>query len=136
MSYVIGALVIVFTASGVAFCLLAAVGMVRMPDLYTRMQAASKAATLGAACIIVATAIDFGTTPIATRVLLTSVFLAATAPIAAHMIARAGYLVGVPLADETVIDELRGRYDAQTHELQSVPPDDLAASPEQDGAPM
>jgi multicomponent Na+:H+ antiporter subunit G len=130
MSFVSGALVVILTASGVAFCLLAAVGMVRMPDLYTRMQAASKAATLGAALIIVAAAIYFGTTPIATRALLTSAFLAATAPIAAHVIARVGYLIGVPLADETVIDELRGRYHVQTHELESVPPGEMARGPE------
>jgi multicomponent Na+:H+ antiporter subunit G len=123
VTYVTGALVIVLTASGVVFCLLAAVGMLRMPDLYTRMQAASKAATLGAACIIVAAALHFGTTAIATRALLTSIFLAATAPIAAHMIARVAYLIGVPLAEETVIDELRGRYQPRTHELQSTPPE-------------
>lgn len=117
MSAVASIMVVVLTASGVAFCLLAAIGMVRMPDLYTRMQAASKAATLGAACIIVAAAIHFGSTAIATRALLMSIFLIATAPIAAHMIARVGYLIGVPLAEETVIDELKGRYDPETHVL-------------------
>jgi multicomponent Na+:H+ antiporter subunit G len=117
VSAVASIMVVVLTASGVAFCLLAAIGMVRMPDLYTRMQAASKAATLGAACIIVAAAIHFGSTAIATRALLMSIFLIATAPIAAHMIARVGYLIGVPLAEETVIDELKGRYDPETHVL-------------------
>jgi multicomponent Na+:H+ antiporter subunit G len=120
MSLFAAVLTILLLASGVVFCFLAAIGMVRMPDLYTRMQAASKAATLGAACIIVATAVYFGTTAIATRALLMSIFLAATAPIAAHMIARVGYLIGVPLAEDTVIDELKGRYHPVTHVLASA----------------
>lgn len=120
MSGLASVAVIVLVSGGAAFCVLAAIGMVRMPDLYTRMQAASKAATLGTACVIVAAAIYFGTTAIATRAFLTSLFLMATAPIAAHMIARAGYLTGVPLADETVIDELKGKYDPDTHDLAGV----------------
>jgi len=129
VSYIIDGLVVVLVAGGVAFCLLAAVGMVRMPDLYTRLQAASKAATLGAACVLVAAAIYFDNAAVATRALLVSVFLMATAPIAAHMIARVGYLIGIPLAEETVVDELRGRYHEQTHELDSVPPEEAVHAP-------
>lgn len=110
-------LTIVFAVTGVAFMLLAAVGIVVMNDLYTRMQAASKAATLGAACCLFAVATHFAQPDIAIRALLAAGFLFFTSPVAAHLLARAAYLSRTPLAPETGIDDLRGRYDQSTHEL-------------------
>jgi multicomponent Na+:H+ antiporter subunit G len=104
---------------GGAFLLLAAVGIVRMPDLYSRIQAATKAATLGVGCIILALAIHFEDLGITVRALLVIAFLFITQPVAAHMIGRAAYFVGVPLWEHTIMDELRGRYDAATHSLES-----------------
>jgi len=104
---------------GATFLLLAAVGVVRMPDVFSRMQAATKAATLGAACMLSAVAVyydDFGVT---IRALLVVAFFLLTAPVAAHVIARAAYFIGVPLWEGTVVDELRGRYDPHTHDLSS-----------------
>lgn len=105
--------------TGGAFLLLAAVGIVRMPDLYSRIQAATKAATLGVGCIILALAIHFVDLGITVRALLVIAFLFLTQPVAAHMIGRAAYFVGVPLWEHTIMDELRGRYDAATHTLES-----------------
>jgi multicomponent Na+:H+ antiporter subunit G len=105
--------------TGGAFLLLAAVGIVRMPDLYSRIQAATKAATLGVGCIILALAIHFVDLGITVRALLVIAFLFITQPVAAHMIGRAAYFVGVPLWEHTIMDELRGRYDATTHTLES-----------------
>jgi monovalent cation/proton antiporter MnhG/PhaG subunit len=107
---------------GATFALLAGVGVLRMPDLFTRMQAATKASTLGIGCIVLAVAIHFGELGITTRALATIIFVFLTAPVAAHMIARAGYFVGVPLWERTVIDELHGHYDRFTHKL--ARPDD------------
>ncbi|HUG91086.1 MAG TPA: monovalent cation/H(+) antiporter subunit G [Planctomycetaceae bacterium] len=94
---------------GSAFALLAALGVVRMPDLFTRMQAATKSSTLGVGCILLAVAVHFDELGVTTQALLTIAFLLLTAPIAAHMIARSAYIVGVPLWKGTVIDELRER---------------------------
>lgn len=105
--------------TGGVFLLLAAVGIVRMPDLYSRIQAATKAATLGVGCIILALAIHFVDLGITVRALLVIAFLFLTQPVAAHMIGRAAYFVGVPLWEHTIMDELRGRYDAATHTLES-----------------
>jgi CPA2 family monovalent cation:H+ antiporter-2 len=113
---------------GAAFMLLAGVGVVRMPDLFMRMQAATKASTLGMGCIVLAVAVHFGELGITTRVLATIVFVCLTAPVAAHMIARASYFVGVPLWEGTIIDELRGHYDRRTHRL-ARPDDPFAALP-------
>lgn len=104
---------------GAGFSFIAAIGIVRMPDLYTRMQAAAKTATLGVGCIILAVAIHFADISVTTQAALVIIFLFLTAPVAAHMISRAGYISGVPLWEKSVTDELRGRYDDSTHELAS-----------------
>jgi monovalent cation/proton antiporter MnhG/PhaG subunit len=113
---------------GAAFMLLAGVGVVRMPDLFMRMQAATKASTLGMGCIVLAVAIHFGELGITTRALATIVFVCLTAPVAAHLVARASYFVGVPLWEGTIVDELRGHYDRRTHRL-ARPDDPFAALP-------
>ena len=92
---------------GAAFVLLASIGILRMPDLFTRLQTAAKAPTLGCGLILIAMAIHFQTAEVVTMAVVTAAFIVLTAPVAAHMIARAAYFVGVPLWSGTVIDELR-----------------------------
>jgi multicomponent Na+:H+ antiporter subunit G len=94
---------------GSAFVLLAAVGILRLPDVFTRMHAATKPATLGIGLIIVAVAVHFGEVGIATRALLVGAFFVLTVPVGAHMIGRAAYLTGTSLWEGTVIDEWRDR---------------------------
>jgi multicomponent Na+:H+ antiporter subunit G len=92
---------------GGAFMLLAGVGVLRMPDLFTRMQAATKGATLGAGCLLLAVAVHFRNLDVSARAVLVIVFVFLTAPVAAHLIARAAYAVGVPLWEGTLRDELK-----------------------------
>jgi multicomponent Na+:H+ antiporter subunit G len=115
------AFTVALLAIGGLFTLLAAVGIVRMPDVFTRMQAATKAATLGVACVMIAAATFFGDLGTCARALLTTVFVFFTAPVAAHTIGRAAYFVGADLCDGTVVDELRDRYEQDTHRLHSRP---------------
>lgn len=98
--------VIILLGIGAIFCMLAAVGIVVMPDVYNRMQAASKAVTLGACSIVLGAVIHFADPAVTVRCLLVCVFLFATVPAATHLIARAAYRRGDVLAPETVIDEL------------------------------
>jgi multicomponent Na+:H+ antiporter subunit G len=112
----------VLLITGALFLLLAAIGIMRMPDLLMRMQTATKASTLGVGCVLLAAAVYFQDFGVAMRALLVIVFFFITAPVAAHMIGRAAYFVGVPLWERTIIDELHGRYDQQTHALQSTAP--------------
>lgn len=93
--------------AGGVMLFLAAVGVMRMPDLYTRMQAATKAGTLGAGLLLLAPAVVFDNLGVTMTSLLAIGFLILTAPVAAHMIGRAAYLAGVPLWNQTVRDELR-----------------------------
>jgi multicomponent Na+:H+ antiporter subunit G len=104
---------------GASFLLLAGVGVLRMPDLFTRMQSATKASTLGVAAMLLAVAAHFGELGVTTRAIATSVFFLLTAPVTAHLIGRAAYFLGVPLWHGTVRDELQGRYDLRTHMLDS-----------------
>jgi len=90
---------------GSLFMLLSAIGLVKMPDLFTRMHAATKVGTVGVSGIVLAVAVHFEQMKVAAPALLIIVFFLATAPIAAHMIGRAAYEMGVELWKGTVIDE-------------------------------
>ena len=105
--------------TGSVFTFLAAMGILRFPDLFSRMQAATKGSAFGVTCIVLAVAVHFAELGIASRALVTIAFVLLTAPVAAHMIGRAAYFVGVPLWSGTVADELKGHYDMRTHALNS-----------------
>lgn len=92
---------------GALFMLLASLGILRLPDLFMRLQAATKASTLGVGCMLLAAAIHFQDMAVTTRAVLVVAFFFLTAPVGAHMIARAAYAVGAPLWEGTIIDELR-----------------------------
>lgn len=102
---------------GSVFILIASIGILRMPDLFLRLQVTSKASVMGLTCIMLAVAIHFGTTVVTLRAALIICFIVLTIPVATHMIARAGYATNVPLSDETVVNELSGQYDPRTHVL-------------------
>lgn len=92
---------------GAAWMLIAALGVLRMPDLFSRMQASAKAGTLGIGVLMLSVAIHFGDLQVGSRAALIIAFFFLTTPVAAHMIARAAYLTGVPLWKGTGRDELK-----------------------------
>jgi multicomponent Na+:H+ antiporter subunit G len=94
---------------GALFMLLAGLGVLRLPDLFMRLQAATKASTLGVGCLLLGGAVHFQDLSVTTRAVLVIGFFCLTAPVGAHMIARAAYAVGVPLWEGTIVDELRDR---------------------------
>lgn len=104
---------------GGALMLLAAIGIIRLPDLPTRMHASTKSGALGTSLIMVAVALTFREGAVTARAFAIISFIILTAPVAAHVIGRAGYFVGVPLWSGTVKDDLKERYDADTHYLRS-----------------
>ena len=93
--------------AGPAFALLAAVGVLRMPDVFTRMQASTKASTLGLGCLLVGAALQLGDFGSFVRIASIGAFILLTSSVAAHVIARASYLADVPLWEGTVLDERR-----------------------------
>jgi multicomponent Na+:H+ antiporter subunit G len=99
----------VLMVTGSIFCLVAALGIVRLPDPLTRMHAATKAGTLGAGLLIIAEALFYRQLGISLRAATIAALLLLTAPVAAHLIARASYRSGVALSERTWIDELKDR---------------------------
>ncbi|HYC06069.1 MAG TPA: monovalent cation/H(+) antiporter subunit G [Azospirillaceae bacterium] len=91
---------------GAGFCLVAALGVVRLPDVLVRMHASSKAGTLGCGMILLAVAVLFQDVAVTARAVAGIAFLVISAPIAAHMIGRAAHQSGVRLWERTVVDEM------------------------------
>ncbi|CBV43391.1 monovalent cation/H(+) antiporter subunit G [Halomonas elongata] len=104
---------------GAVFMCLAALGIVRLPDLLTRMHATTKAATLGVSLTMLGVAVHFAEEAVVARAFGIILFIMMTAPVAAHIIGRAGYFVGARLWDGTVKDELKPHYDPLSHRLDS-----------------
>ena len=119
LTHLAGASVGLLLIIGSLLMLLAAVGLVRLPDLPTRMHASTKAGTLGAALIMLAVAVAIPDASVLARSIAVIAFLLLTAPVAAHVIGRAGYFVGVPLWEGTVKDDLAEQYDYERHTLDS-----------------
>ena len=108
--------------AGSAFALLAAVGVLRMPDVFTRMQASTKASTLGLACLLIGAALQMGDLASFIRVASIGAFVLLTTPVSGLVIARASYFAGVPLWEGTIVDERR-----------DVPADTQNAEPGEEG---
>jgi multicomponent Na+:H+ antiporter subunit G len=99
-------LISVLLLVGVALALLAALGLQQFPDVFARMHAATKPATLGLLLICLAAAIDIAEPPATAKLGLVVLLQFITAPVAAHLIGRAAYRTGTELSHKTVIDEL------------------------------
>ena len=94
---------------GVSFSLLSAIGLIRLPDVYTRSHAISKSANLGIFCTLLATFLFFLFTEeyISIRLFLGIMFVFLTSPIVGHMLNRAAYRSHVPMTKESVQDDLK-----------------------------
>lgn len=100
--YIAGGLLII----GALFSLLAVIGILRLPDLYTRMHSASKAGTVGSGAVLIAIALVAFDAAVILRALAGIVFFMLTAPISAHLLSRAAYIAGYRPCKETVLNEL------------------------------
>lgn len=91
---------------GAFFSLLAAIGVIRFPDIYTRMHAATKAPAFGILLLQTAAAIYFATFYAIAISLLVIVFIFLTAPVASHSISRVAHLLQIPKWKGTLMDEM------------------------------
>jgi len=89
---------------GVLFQIFGCIGLVRLPDVYNRIEGGTKCATLGTSLILLGVLVYFGFTSIGVKALLAAIFISLTAPTAAHAIARASHLAGVKPWTGTVVD--------------------------------
>lgn len=92
--------------TGALFVLVAAVGVLRLPDVFSRMHAASKASSLGLGLMLTGAALRFGSVEVVLKCLSTAFFLFLTAPLAAHILSRAAYLNGARPWERSKTDEL------------------------------
>ncbi|MFO1445353.1 monovalent cation/H(+) antiporter subunit G [Bacillus sp. Bva_UNVM-123] len=109
MTEIIKFLIAGFILIGAFLSLAAAFGVLRLPDVYTRNHAASKAATLGVMSILLGTFLYFYMEEghFNSRVILGIVFVFMTSPVAGHLISRAAYNSGVKLSNSSVQDDLK-----------------------------
>lgn len=102
-------LILILSTLGAIFILIASIGILRMPDFYTRLSITIKAATLGLGCILGAAAIFFNEFSVTTKAFAIVFFLFITSPVAGFLIARTSYNTGVKLWHRSVLDELKDK---------------------------
>jgi len=90
---------------GSALALLSGIGIVRLPDVFARMHAATKPATLGLMLVCIGVALVDTSLADIGKLVLVIVLQFLTAPVGAHMVGRASYRIGGLLHPETVIDD-------------------------------
>lgn len=108
MNDVIAAILI---SIGLLFDLFGVIGLIRMPDVYCRLQAATKCTTLGTCSILLGVFVQSGTAPTGIRALLCIFFIMLTAPTAAHALSRAAHKFGVPIDKHAVVDRYEDEVD-------------------------
>ena len=96
-------------ALGLVFDLVGCLGLVRLPDVYNRLQAGTKCVTLGTFLILLGVILRFGFGAMGVKALLCLWFIAMTSPTAAHAIARAAHRAGFPLWQGSVVDRYATR---------------------------
>ncbi len=94
----------VFLLFGALFLFLAGLSLLRLPDLFTRLSASTKAVAFGAGLVFVAVAIFFQDVATDARAIAGILFFAITAPIAGTVIGRSARRTGVPIWPGTLID--------------------------------
>ena len=116
-----------FLVGGATLCLLAAAGVLRLPDFFMRMHAATKAGVVGCGLVLIGAGFADGTAATWVKVGIAVLFLLLTTPIAGHLLGRAAYVGGAPLWQGTAIDDLRsvlprGRFEAGDQPLRQRNP--------------
>ncbi len=96
----------ILMAVGVLFDLFGCVGLVRLPDVYNRLQAATKCVTLGT-CLILLGVAFLMPGEAASKALLCAAFILMTSPVGAHALARAAHRHGIRLWSGSVVDKYR-----------------------------
>lgn len=102
MNNIIGS---IFIVVGLVFDIFGCIGLMRLPDVYNRLQATTKCVTLGTCGILFGTLIIKGLSATGVKAILCIIFLLLTSPVAAHALARGAHASGVKLWDKSVCDK-------------------------------
>ncbi len=96
---------LIFIIAGVLFDIFGCLGLLRLPDLYNRLQGATKCVTLGTCGIMFGVFLRSGFSPMGTKALIVILFIFITSPVAAHALAQGAHMFGVKLWDKSVCDK-------------------------------
>lgn len=118
MTILANLIVIFFISVGLIFIVVTAVGLYRLPDLYTRLHAASKSATLGVMSVLTGVFLHFWLIQghFNPRILLGILFIFITSPVGAHILSRSSYIAGVKPWSGTHHDDLKEEIDRMKKE--------------------
>ncbi|MFS0576545.1 monovalent cation/H(+) antiporter subunit G [Sporosarcina sp. 179-K 3D1 HS] len=108
MTVIANSLIVLTIVVGIIFTIVTVIGILRLPDVYTRAHAASKSATLGVLSILLGVFFHFWFNEghFSIQLLLGIAFLFITSPIGGHLMSRAAYMSGVKPTKLTVGDDL------------------------------
>jgi multicomponent Na+:H+ antiporter subunit G len=96
---------IIFIMVGISFDLFGCIGLIRLPDVYSRLQASTKCVTLGTCGILFGAFLKLGFTAGGIKAIICIVFLLLTTPVAAHALARGAHKSGLKLCEKSVCDK-------------------------------
>ena len=96
---------------GIFFDICGCIGLVRFPDVYNRLQAATKCVTLGTVLLLIGVALASQMGATASKAIICAVFILITSPTAAHAIAKGAHSAGVKLWDKSVVDKYEDEVD-------------------------
>ncbi|NQU19362.1 Na+/H+ antiporter subunit G [bacterium] len=96
---------IIFVFIGIIFDFFGCLGLVRLPDIYNRLQASTKCVTLGTVSILFGLFLMRGFSATGIKAILCIIFVILTAPVSAHALARAAHRSGVKLWNKSVCDK-------------------------------
>jgi multicomponent Na+:H+ antiporter subunit G len=102
MSEIIGYILIII---GIFFNISGCIGLVRLPDVYNRLQASTKCVTLGTVLVLVGVALISDSAALNAKAIICAVFILITSPTAAHAIAKGAYASGIKLWENSVVDK-------------------------------
>ena len=95
----------IFVIIGILFDFFAALSLVRLPDIYSRLQSSIKGITLGTASILFGLFLYKGFSPAGIKAIICILFLLLTAPVSAHVLARSAHRSGAKLYKDSVCDK-------------------------------
>jgi multicomponent Na+:H+ antiporter subunit G len=102
MSEIVGYILIII---GIFFDISGCIGLVRLPDVYNRLQASTKCVTLGTILLLIGVALISDVAALNAKAIICAVFILITSPTAAHAIAKGAYASGVKMWENSVVDK-------------------------------
>jgi multicomponent Na+:H+ antiporter subunit G len=98
----------IFICIGTLFNLFGCVGLIRLPDVYNRLQSATKCVTLGTCSILIGVVFYYGFSEAGVKAIIAIPILFFAATVAAHALVKGAYIFGIKLGDKSVKDDYKG----------------------------